>query len=493
MGSVDFQRDGSWLDPLSLDPKLQSEIIVLAGRDGYCITISKHFLLAKSELVKSILRDMCNCQVTSNKVCLSVPFASSSSLKHTVEILTTGETSVIKGLNQTIAKINEVKVILQTLGVEINIGPKLITSLTKKFTCESIQNKDMRSRENSVYEQTNLNYIARQLAFDQYKDIDITAQSNDRLISKHNKELGILEESQCFVSKLSLDSNTSSLQHRSHAHSENQVRTKSDCFTCEFCRNTYASRRILDSHLKMKSCLVPLLKCPLCRLRMRSKVKMNEHISKVHGNKEDINSDHGGQVISEKNTYTDCFKCKFCMNIFSSKKTLNEHLKMKTCLEPLVKCPKCRLRYRSKDTLNEHISRIHGSYEGNNNNQIMELDGNVNSVHTVRGESCTSYTKEKRGSLTIKAEQFEVPIIRDMHENNNPEESLVTKLGDEDYSMDSPSRVTSDRVNSMISKFNGMWHCKICWMGFPLENKSSLKDHLLAQHESNKAISCEKL
>ena len=168
--SVDFQRDGSWLDSLPLDLKLQSEIAILAGEDGYCIPIPKQFLLAKSELIRSILSDMCNCQFSSSDICFSVPCASSFSLKLTVEILTKGESSTIKGLTEMISNIHEVKAILQTLGVVINIGPKLITreSIQREDEHTSLKlrdNLDDVSKENCLNEQRKWNYVARQLTF----------------------------------------------------------------------------------------------------------------------------------------------------------------------------------------------------------------------------------------------------------------------------------------------------------------------------------------
>jgi len=503
--SVDFQRDGSWLDSLPLDLKLQSEIAILAGEDGYCIPVPKQFLLAKSELIRSILSDMCKCQVSRSDVCISVPFASSFSLKLTVEILTKGESSMITGLTETISNIHEVKAILQTLGVVINIGPKLITSTTAKFTRESIQKEDEHTltklrddlddifREHCFNEQTKWNYVARKLIFDEYKGLNLTARLGERLLYKHNEELLSLEKDQNFVFKKQLlDSSTVSPQHWSHDNLEDNTRKKSDCFKCEFCRKTFSSRRSLVRHLEMKTCLEPLLKCPNCRMRFRSNVSMNEHINKVHGNEVVNNSNQtkDDYDISEENTKlkSDSFKCEFCMYIFSSKKTLNEHLKKKTCLEPLLKCPSCRLRYRSKDILNEHISRVHGRDEVNNNDYYF-LEPNNTKPFEIE-ENSNSYLREKRGSIAIRAEQLEVPIIRDVHESNNPEESLISELGDELCPIDTPVKITSendsDRVNSMISKFNGMWHCKICWMGFTLENKSSLKDHLLTRHTNTK-------
>jgi len=433
----------------------------------------------------------------SGDICLSVPFASSFSLKLTVEILTKGESSTIKGLTEMLSNIHEVKAILQTLGVVINIGPKLITreSIQREDEHTSLKlrdNLDDVSRENCLNEQRKWNYVARQLTFDGCKDIDFTSQVGESLLYKHNEEFLSLGKGQNFVfKKRLLDSTSVSLKHRTHDNLEDKTRTKSDCFECDFCGKTFSSRRSLVRHLEMKTCLEPLLNCPNCRMRFRSKVSMNEHINKVHGKEvvNDSNQIKDDRVIKEENTKikSDSFKCEFCMYIFSSKKTLNEHLRKKTCLEPLLKCPSCHLRYRSKDILNEHISRVHSRDEVNNNN--YNLEPNSTKPFEIE-ENSNSYVKEKRGSIAISTEQLEVPIIRDVHESNNPEKSLISELGDDHCLMDTPVKITSendsDRVNSMISKFNGMWHCKICWMGFTLENKTSLKDHLLTQHTNTK-------
>jgi len=193
--SIDFQWDGSWLDHLSLDCKLQDEMAVLVGNDGYCTPILKHFLLAKSELLKSILSNMCNCEGTGNDICLILPLASSSSLKLAVEILSKGECSMIKGLNETITNIEEVKTILHTLGVVINIGPKLISSSTTKSMRESIPCNDENQSvklENSFFDiskgkyspkNRSLNSVAGQHVLNEGVDLNISAQPDERLFS----------------------------------------------------------------------------------------------------------------------------------------------------------------------------------------------------------------------------------------------------------------------------------------------------------------------
>ena len=102
-----LQRKLCWMDPVPRQVMQRWSQINLLSKEGLAISVPAQFLTASSSLLYSILMPSTRCESSANSI--SLPTASSFTLKRLAQILCMGETDECIGLEVTMTNMKELQ------------------------------------------------------------------------------------------------------------------------------------------------------------------------------------------------------------------------------------------------------------------------------------------------------------------------------------------------------------------------------------------------
>jgi len=413
----------------------------LVGDDKTSISIPIQTIVAISPLMRTMLSEICFC----DNVCSSIyiPWASTSSLKILKEILTTGESSTIARLNETIHVMKDIQCTLQKLGIRVNIGPKLSLSSVDQstFTVDSSRKSVVNSKK-----------LKESWTFKEKRDEkEVCADSvkSKKKIQRVNRRL-LFDENDNFDSAYSSGDN----------------------------------QNFLNDTMGMDYSSVDTIICsPDIALESQEDKDFHEVTDKLQ-----CPSNLPLEVVQK-----DGVNCNFCSCVFSSKRTLDRHIINDVCL---ISCPLCKIQNKSP-TIKKNP--FHRDNVNSNDPSSDQLSGTDYSDPLGGDYNADVYTES---DLQIKVTvQCGVEFIRDLNDDEEEEDlrepnSSVPGIVDDCDPKKPPSKVGNDldsyevTIRSMMSKVNGNWHCKVCWKEYKPKYKTALKRHIECNHTKGFEFAC---
>ena len=292
--NVVFQNSEPWLKSLDYSAIQQSIKIQMISGNGESTSIPVQFLTSSSLFLRTIYSDNC-CLSLGNNMSISIPSASISTLNYVVEILTSGEVKMRRGLQPTLEIMKSIQSVMQLLGVNVRFGPKLIRSSSASsssnrneiFNLASDVNEEFASNSALSGEESSFNCLD---SSDQngntikssMKRKDIGGLGCGEEINDINNDVDSGSEKYSIVSKkiISPSFNNCSEQF------DNEASLK-----CEKCGYYFSRKGALEKHIRNDACfrffnkkfLKPAVhKCSKCYLRFRSKDNLIKHQQKYH-------------------------------------------------------------------------------------------------------------------------------------------------------------------------------------------------------------------
>ncbi|CAD0207140.1 unnamed protein product [Chrysodeixis includens] len=125
----------------------------------------------------------------------------------------------------------------------------------------------------------------------------------------------------------------------SRAHADDQVFK----FPCPMCNKGYQTKEAMQDHFNYQHLGKTVHKCPVCDKPIASRVNVEKHMMRVHGQKKEKPRNH---------------VCQVCGKAFTDKKALTQHEVIHSGERPLS-CDICQQTFKQKASLYTHRKRVH--------------------------------------------------------------------------------------------------------------------------------------
>ena len=160
------------------------------------------------------------------------------------------------------------------------------------------------------------------------------------------------------------------LENKTNEH--DRMPSGSTPLNCQNCKEQFATGSALNAHVKQVHHDHMKFKCPICFIKLRSKLILRRHIARVHGNvgreiyptcKKKIYKDNIKTHLDTVEIHSDVrktFGCIQCPAVLVSKRSLANHTAMVHGNAGREQCPHCNKEIR-KDSMKNHIGTVHGN------------------------------------------------------------------------------------------------------------------------------------
>ncbi|GBP13532.1 Zinc finger and BTB domain-containing protein 41 [Eumeta japonica] len=114
-------------------------------------------------------------------------------------------------------------------------------------------------------------------------------------------------------------------------------------FPCPMCNKGYPTKEAMQDHFNYQHLCKTAHKCPICDKPIATRVNVEKHMARVHGEKKEKPRNH---------------MCRHCGKAFTDKKALQQHEVIHSGERPLV-CDVCQQTFKQKASLYTHKKRVH--------------------------------------------------------------------------------------------------------------------------------------
>ena len=260
---------------------------------------------------------------------------------------------------------------------------------------------------------------------------------------------------------------------------------------CQECEFVFVKQSSLDFHVKLKHKNSGIQKCNHCeRSFTRSKILQN-HISKMHEGKGLKKCEICKVICPNDTTYkkhklnkhdeSKKYKCDICVESFKLSITYKDHLSKFHDGSNLFSCEICTSKFFKASTLIKHVARKHKE------KKKTKVDLNFGLKRSSAGNG---FLKCYHCKMTFKTEIKLKRHTKKRHQiktkNTTDTQNEHKDVQSEDIVMDRPNEIYDEVVVKDKSK---SFKCSLCEKYF--KYLSSLKSHLITNHESIGILKCE--
>jgi len=393
--------------------------INLLSKDGQVTSVPSQFLTASSTFLKSILVQSSSFCETSASISISLPSATSLTLKLLAQILCMGETQESGGLEMTLSNMKELQDVIGMLGLNVNLCPKFTKGtgpfenvvvkeevlnpedviapkelegprncdklISKKSTVAKMSSSSENFRQSKILKEFKKKMRNNLIGGNEdgeesveKLDTDNSAHPSqkraDKALRRSSSRMlmqpGLLKE---FEVKLVQSANKGTLK--------NSLSKEEKSFMCNTCGVMFSKYLSLKRHYREKHGIRDQMpggefvkpsvnKCPECDLKFRFRSSLLRHLKRVHNNesKQDVDLEH--------------HKCGECDEIFSNFQNLQRHGKnhhSKISVKPVFQetslntSQDCGLVATSMKDMSQHCHEVHKRNKGCT--ESIEMEG----------------------------------------------------------------------------------------------------------------------
>jgi hypothetical protein len=422
-----LQRKLCWLDPVPRQIMKKCSQVNLLSKEGQVTSVPAQLLIASSPYLNSILM-MPSFSCSPNSI--SLPSATSSTLKLLAQILCMGETEESGGLEMTMINMRELQDVFVLLGINIKLCPKLSYAKLAKETGSSgggvVKEEVLESEDNQLIKKKS-NVAKMSSSSGMFRQ--------SRLLKEFKKNImrNLTDEVDANCSEMTLQKKTDTkaggksldVKFSMQSDSVNLVKCDTDvkkstfkkseseeamCNICsvQFAKYTSLRRHYRENHgiqdkKSGREVTKPSVqKCLHCGLKFRFRGSLLRHIRRVH------NSENKQKIHSGKELYYNCGDCdEKYLNIHF----LQRHMKDQHSKEIIsVSCQDCSLVLTNRKDMNQHCQEVHKRNNESIENVKMEVlhEDNLSKLNKRRNKcnDCGKTFKKRSGGLKKHIERF---------------------------------------------------------------------------------------